>query len=239
MQAPLQLKAASVTKGLVTRAEYDGIIQLFCEGLPLESRGRVRMCTLLQRNHVPALCRKLGRSEKTMALLQALAQPLPPLWVAQAEQEANHAAQQHDPLLQDHIEELELEEESCHLATELCASFVPLAADKEDDEKAKVWTLPSVPEALKTELDAYTAFRMEPLQRQRLGSCVVDTTVGSDKATTMRFLGWLSAERQITLGLGVFCRAALSQWVEDYLRALAEKGLKYSTLANYCVSHPS
>ena len=57
--------------------------------------------------------------------------------------------------------------------------------------------------------------------------------------STLRFLGWLSAERQITPGLGVFCRAALSQWVEDYLKALAEKGLKYSTLANYCVSHPS
>jgi hypothetical protein len=197
------------------------------------------MCTLLQLNHVPAICQKLGRSEKTTLLLQALAQPLPPLWVAQAEQEANHANLEHDLLLQDRIEELELEEESCHLATELCASFVPLASDKEDDEKAKTWTLASVPAALKAELDAYTAFRMEPLQRQRLGSCVVDTTASSDKATTLRFLGWLSAEREVTPGLGVFCRAALSQWVEDYLKALAEKGLKYSTLANYCVSRPS
>ena len=31
--------------------------------------------------------------------------------------------------------------------------------------------------------DAYTLHRMEPLNRQRDGSCVVDITVGSDKAT--------------------------------------------------------
>ena len=61
----------------------------------------------------------------------------------------------------------------------------------------------------------------------------MDLTVGSDKSTTLRFLGWLSAERQITPGLGVFCRATLSQWAEDYAKALADKGLKYSSIANY------
>jgi hypothetical protein len=217
---------------LVTRAEYDGIMQLFCEGLPLESRGRVRMCTLLQLNHVPAICQKLGRSEKTTALLQALAQPLPPLWVAQAEQEANHDNLEHDLLLADRIDELELDEESCHLATEL-VQYVPLAGDVADDEKAKSWTLPSVPSALKAELDAYSLHRTEPLNRLRDGSCVVDLTVGGDKATTLRFLGWLLAVKEITPGLGVFCRAALSHWAEEYARGLAHKGLKYSSIANY------
>ena len=61
-------------------------------------------------------------------------------------------------------------------------------------------------------------------------------TVGNDKRTTLAFLGWLNAEREITPGLGVFCRAALSEWVEDWLKALREKGLKYSSLANYCNS---
>jgi hypothetical protein len=143
----------------------------------------VRQVALLATNHIPAICRQFGRCEKTVGLMRALLQPMPPLWVALAEQEENDANLEHDLLLQDQIEELELEEESCHLATELCASFVPLTGDKEDDEKAKTWTLPSVPAALKTELESYTVFRTEPLQRQRLGSCVVDTTVGSDKAT--------------------------------------------------------
>ena len=35
----------------------------------------------------------------------------------------------------------------------------------------------------KAELDAYTLHRTEPLNRQRDGSCVVDLTVGGDKAT--------------------------------------------------------
>ena len=60
--------------------------------------------------------------------------------------------------------------------------------------------------------------------------------MGNDRATTLRFLGWLKAAHDIVPGLGVFCRAALSQWVEDWLTALSEKGLKYSSLANYCNS---
>ena len=56
-------------------------------------------------------------------------------------------------------------------------------------------------------------------------------TIG--RRTTLAFLGWLSAEREITPGLGVFSRATLSQWVEDWLKALREKGLKFSSLANY------
>ena len=127
----------------------------------------------------------------------------------------------------------ELEEESCHFAAELSASYAPLAADAADDEKATRWTLPSVPLALRKELDAYTVHRTAPLNRQRDGSCVVDLTVGGDKATTLRFLGWLHATHDIVPGLGVFCRAALSQWAEEYAKALAEKGLKYSSIANY------
>ena len=56
------------------------------------------------------------------------------------------------------------------------------------------------------------------------------------RRTTLAFLGWLNAEREITPGLGVFCRAPLSEWVEDWLKALREKGLKYSSMANYCNS---
>ena len=60
---------------------------------------------------------------------------------------------------------------------------MPLAGDADDDETAKSWTLPSVPAALRKELDAYALHRTEPLNRQRDGSCVVDLTVGGDKAT--------------------------------------------------------
>ena len=85
----------------------------------------------------------------------------------------------------------------------------------------------------RTRLDAYTVHRTEPLNRARDGSCVVDITTDSDKATTLRFLGWLKATHDIVPGLGVFCRAALSAWAEEYAKALADKGLKYTSIANY------
>ena len=69
--------------------------------------------------------------------------------------------------------------------------------------------------------------RASPLQNQ---------TVGNDASTTLRFLGYLSAVKEITPGLGVFCRKQLSEWTQDWLNALSEKGLKFSTLANYCNS---
>ena len=62
---------------------------------------------------------------------------------------------------------------------------------------------------------------------------MVDITTDGDKATTLRFLAWLRATHDIVPGLGVFCRAALSQWTEEYAKALADKGLKYSSIANY------
>ena len=97
---------------------------------------------------------------------------------------------------------------------------MPLVTDQADEERAKSWTLPSIPVGLQRELERYTLHRTEPLNRQRDGSCVVDLTVGSDKATTLRFLGWLRATHDIVPGLGVFCRAALSQWAEEWARAL-------------------
>ena len=110
----------------------------------------------------------------------------------------------------------------------------------------------SVPRALVQELEEYVRHRTSPLNRARdgalslpplffaarpsqsvrlyTGSCCIDITVGGDKSTTLRFLGWLSAVKEITPGLGVFCRSSLSAWVEEWLKALEGRGLKYSTL---------
>ena len=170
----MTLKAASVGT-LCTKAEYDRLLQLFQEDLPVESRGRVRNMTLLAVNHAITAARNLGRGPRTVAFIEALGTPLPPLWVAQAEQEANRANLEADLVLDERVEELELEEESCHLAAEL-VQFVPLASTPEDDEKAKSWTLPSIPAGLKAEPDAYTVHRTEPLNRARDG-CVCSSNL--------------------------------------------------------------
>ena len=43
----------------------------------------------------------------------------------------------------------------------------------------------------------------------------------------------LAAEKRIAPGLGVFCKAQLAEWVNDWVKALRDKGVKYSSLANY------
>ena len=57
-------------------------------------------------------------------------------------------------------------------------------------------------------------------------------TVGADKRTCLAFLGYLAAEHEIQPGLGVFAKAELSGWCEQWLRALENKKLRYSTMAN-------
>ena len=59
----------------------------------------------------------------------------------------------------------------------------------------------------------------------------VDLTVGNDIGVCKRFFGWLLATKEVTAGMGVFCRPTLSEWAEQWVKALREeKGLRYSTL---------
>ena len=137
------------------------------------------------------------------------------------EQEANHARLEHDLVVQEELEELE--EEGVHLAAEL-TTMPAFQTHDEDEEVAETsWKLPSVPAALARELEAYAAFRTEPLNRVRAGSAVMDITVGNDRAVALRFLGWLLATHAIAPGLGVFGKAELGGWVEGWMKALQAK----------------
>ena len=197
----------------------------------IESRRRVKRCALVPVSVVVAACAAYGRCAATVALMKALRQ-LPRAWSLLEEQEANHARLEHDLLVAEELEEME-EEEGVHLAAELEAMQLPYERSHDDDEKAASWRLASVPAALQRELDAYAAHRAEPLSRSREGAAVMPVTVENDKATALRFLGWLAAEEQIVPGLAVFGKAELSTWVEKWLHALQAKGLMYSSLANY------
>ena len=115
---------------------------------------------------------------------------------------------------------------------ELSAVYVPFDQTGEEESAPPSWKLERVPEGLKGELDLFTKHRTDPLVRAREGTACVDITVGNDKATVLRFFGWLAATHSITPGLGVFCRHTLSQWAEEWLRALREKGCRFSTLAS-------
>ena len=228
--AVLVCQRSTVTAGVLTDEELKTILSE-CRPLvqDVEARSRIKRCSIVPVSIVVAACNGYGRCVQTVALLTSLHQ-LPRVWELALEQEANHMRLEHDYALEQELEELE--EEGVHLAAEL-EVMTPFAESKEDDEVAHSWRLPSVPAALNRELDAYASFRAEPLNRFRDGSAVADVTVGNDRSTVLRFLGYLSAEKEIAPGLGVFGKVDLSQWVEDWTRALREKNVKYSSLSNY------
>ena len=61
-------------------------------------RAQVRNVTLLPVVHAITAARALGRGPRTIAFMQALNSPLPPLWEALAEQEGASFLLRHPPL---------------------------------------------------------------------------------------------------------------------------------------------
>ena len=97
--APLTVNKKAVTDRLVTQQEFDQIVGWLSESLGFESQGRVRQVMLIAKAHAITCAQKLGRGEKTQAFLRCLAAPLPRLWEALNEQEANHADMETDLVL--------------------------------------------------------------------------------------------------------------------------------------------
>ena len=57
----------------------------------------------------------------------------------------------------------------------------------EDDRKVRQYTLERVPDALKTELDAYGRYRSATFAATRDGGAVADITTEADKRNLLRF----------------------------------------------------
>ena len=221
-----------MTEGTLLEEELKIIFSQFAPLIPdVESRKRVKRCSLVPVSVVVAACQGYGRCRETISLLTSLHQ-LPRVWELAMEQDANHARLEHDYALEEELEELE--EEGVHLAAELSVMH-PYQKVEEDEQVVEAsWRLPSVPASLKKELETYATFRAEPLNRFRDGSAVVDVTVGNDRATVLRFLGYLSAEKGIPPVLAAaFGNVHLSAWAEEWTRSLQEKGVQFSSLSNY------
>ena len=229
----LSLKRSSIPS-LVTEAEYAQLKRELELSLPIESQGRVKHCSLLALNNAVSAARVLGRGERSLAFLRGVGQPLPRLWEIELERAANNERLEVDLALeQEYDDELELE-------TSLGAELVHMAsfkADAEDDAKVEQsFTLSPVPPALVEAFSAYKDYRLEPLNRMRDGSMVVDLTASNDVSKCTRFLGWLKATHSdVAIGLeSVMGHESVGEWVEAWVKMLREeRGLKYSSLANY------
>ena len=226
------VKKACIAEGTVTATELGAIIKIFQEQLPLESRGRVRMASLIPLPVTAQVCKAYGRSPRSTAWLEAFSQPVPRLWEVQREAEASAENLEWDPLLEDEMQELQEEEVS--LDSELKASYVQFKEREVDEQVSRSYTLERIPPALEQALKAYKDHRIAPINRMRNGSACVELTVDSDRSTTLRFLGWLHREHGVTANLkGVFGAANLGQRVEAFVAFLRERECKYATCANY------
>ena len=187
-----------------------------------------KRCSIVPVSVAVAALSAYGRCEQTVSLLQSVGE-LPRLWALSLEQEQNRARLEEDLVLNDAIADAE-EHDPCHLASEL-AVMVPFAPSKEDEEVSNSWSLARVPDSLARELASFVKYRQEALNIHRSGAAVVPITCENDTGTCLRFLGYLSTVEGIQPGLGVFAKMDLSQWVSDWINALQERGLKYSSLA--------
>ena len=122
-----------------------------------------------------------GRSPQAIALLECFSAPLPRQWELLAEQEGNAAAGEVSLLLED---ELAAEEEvEAPLAAELHYTHVAYVETAEEQATVARYKLDRVPPALEAQLQQYKDWRLQPLNFQRAGNAVVDTTAYAPRGT--------------------------------------------------------
>ena len=123
------------------------------------------------------------------------------------------------------------------LHAELIHTMIPYQETAEEKEVVqRTWTLDRVPASLEKQFLDYKDWRLSPLNFQRQGNAVVDTTAQSDRGTTQRFLAYCQQEHGIAPTLATFGTAQLATLAQSWLERLSERGLMWSTLGNYCNS---
>ena len=106
-------------------------------------------------------------------------------------------------------------------------------------KKARVtpYTLIDVTASLQRELDAFTEWRVKPINREREGVSVLPVTVVGNKADILRLLGWLKCQRNVVPSLGgVFGSDRLGVAVQSYMDYLLDCGRTFATCAGYVKS---
>jgi hypothetical protein len=142
---------------------------------------------------------------------------------------------EYDYLLHDELEDAYEFETPLH--AELIHTMIPYEETAEEKEVVqRTWTLDRVPASLEKQFSDYKDWRLSPLNFQRQGNAVVDTTANSDRGTTQRFLAYCQAEHGIAPTLATFGTAHLATLAQSWLEKLSERGLMWSTLGTYCNS---
>ena len=215
---------AAVSRNLLTQEQYTTIISSL-------GNTRARKCNLIPLAVACMAVRTLGDGERTRNFLACFNQPIPRLWELRAEAAADEANEEVDLCIQDAIDNEEETEAPLH--AELLHTMVPNEETPEEKELVKRWKLDHVPQALVKQLESYRDWRLQPLNFQRSGNAVVDITADGDKATVLRFLAFCKEEHNVVPSMSFFGSPDLAIFSQEWLTALHEKGLMWSSLGNY------
>ena len=201
----------------------------------LEARSRVRRASLVPINIACAALTEWGRSEATSAILTAL-HKMPRKWQLENEQDedrANHRVDLCTTMELEALEEQADEQADVDLALELLTT--PLDREASDDaRKTSNMQLAPVPPALEHQLEQYRAYRQQPFHRLRAsGGAVEASTVESDRANALRWLGFVKAEHGGAPSLRLFAHARVGEWTEAWVLKLRALGCKSSTVSSY------
>ena len=234
----LQVDAKAVSEGHVLQTELDQLMRLYRSvSSNLDSMGRIRSLTVIPLSTAAAVARTFGRSPASIAFLRAFSMPVPESWELQEQQDANHDAGEVDLVLEEQLEEHTFEAEDQSFAQEL-TSMAAFASTPADDAKLRNVQLSPVPTNLARQLDSFLAHRTSVFAARRQGAAVVDSSCESDKASLLRFFGWLKTTDRVPeggeLSLDLLGHEELGDLAQAYVQWLRdEHELRYSSIANY------
>ena len=101
-----------------------------------------------------------------------------------------------------------------------------------------VYALSEIPAKLEAELASLEQWRVSPINVNRKGVAVMETTSEYQRKNVVRFLGWLVAENKLSIPtLNAFGSVQIGAAVQMYVRHLvSDQGRKYSSVAVYVSS---
>jgi hypothetical protein len=219
--------------GWLTDQEFGEIMRTFRQNccLDVESRNKVRQCSLLPLAACITAIQAFGQSERTTAWLSAF-NSLPRLWQMRLEDEEDASRGEVNLALQEDINEAT--EEAYDFTTELVMEFCGFECLPEDDAKMTQLPAAKINKQLASELKDLESFRTSMLQHDRYTSAVKAETFATEKASLLRFLNWYSGEYSVEYPtLDILRRADLGQRVQAYTMSLQGRELRWSSITNY------
>jgi hypothetical protein len=232
----------AVSDGVITEDEFKQIMSSFKQALPPElcdpsSLGRIRFCTLLPVATAALVCRQHGRSPASIAWLRSFSQPVPESWELHEQAERDRTNGQLDLALEEQLDDASFEVEEVSFHEEL-TSMPAFQSVPDDEERMRTYTLQRVPQALRSELEAYISYRTATFAARRQGGAVQSISAEADKLQLLRFFGYLQRTDRLPsdqlLDITLMIRPDLGDMAAEYALWLQNtQRCRFSTIANY------